>query len=319
MRPSARFLKWARYGLLGAAVVLFYLSLQKVDLLALFRGANYGELLLACVVHVFTVFMTVVQFKDLMLPLEPLTYRKAARGILTSQALSVVLPGVVGEASVAPVAAADGARFSHSFAAFAVSKIINVGIVIVTVGFYLAFGGVFQASAPLAFLRWPHLLGAAGLVLLLGIVAWRCRWMERIGNHSAVASALSSIRKLVSEHPALLLRNIVWGALKFMGCACFMWLVLKALRVEIPLIAAMGASALASLSSLVPLTPRNFGVYEGTFAFFASSALRTIEQLFLASTAANVIGVGINILLYAILVILLPHGERNATIASPSP
>ncbi len=242
----------------AAAVLLGLLALllAKVEWAqvgAALRRASLGLVLAAAALNFVNLACKTARWRVMLRALAPIGYVRLYYYLIVSYAASAVLPARAGEAlRVYLLRRRDGIAVGDSVAVVVVEKVFEVL-------------GLLAFVAPLPFLlvlpRWVEVstavLACGGLVAL-GIAVLLTRRLGRAGGPLAELSrGLHAVRS-----PRRFAEAFLWSVAAYLVDACEIWLVLRALSIDVPWATPALVLLGANLAIAIPSTPGQLGALE---------------------------------------------------------
>lgn len=243
----------------AAVAGLLYFFVRGIDghaLLTAFRTAAPLPILLAAAVNFATVWWKANYWQAMLSPIERIPLPRLFRYTLASVAGSVVAPGKAGEALRLWLLKRNHALpVSVSAGVIAVEKLWDVIALLILV-------------APLAWLWMPTWL-AQSLLLLAAVAVLGCAALWVIASHPRTQGwALLAGLRLVRQ-PRVLLRSFLCVLASWVCDLTVIWLVIAALRIDVPPAAGMLILLVVNLAVAIPATPAGAGTFElGALAAF---------------------------------------------------
>lgn len=265
-----RYLRWAAMLAVGMLAVLFVRRLDPERALVEIENAHIGWLLLAMVVNAtLRVGTRVLRTRSLLAKMPGrVPLRELTAFVYGSMALGYVVSPIAGSAARVFALQHHGVP-SESVVAVSLWEKVITGCTIA------AFSAVMLVGDNPSEVHYPLLvatvLGAVGLTIaVLAVAAFRYierhhappptsrvrRWLVKLG------SALATLTRL-----SVLVRTFVWSSLSELCDIAMLALVMHSLGLPIDLAACVLAFVVMNISTVLPSTPGQLGVFEAATAY----------------------------------------------------
>jgi len=266
---------WIRRALplIGIALLAYVVSrLDAAAMRAAFNKASATDLLLACGVFGINLWLKAWRWQRMLYWQGiPLPARVALAAFFSGQFYGQVTVGRVGELMRAEALTATGVTTGRALSACLIDRVIDLSLV---AGTATILSALLLADATGALVASVVLIGltVAGL-LVLQAVAQRHE-QQALGAFSrrpAIRRALDFLVELIRGarpllRPAAFAESLMWTALAWTGYFATLWILADGIGATADRSLLTAASALAALSSLLPITVSGLGAREAIFA-----------------------------------------------------
>jgi len=305
----------------GLAVGLVAVFLRNADLSRVWdtmRAARWDLLVVATLLTLVTFLIRAERWQHLLSPLGPTRFRVSFRTTMIGFAASAVLPARAGEV-LRPylLARREGLEATAAFATIVVERILDLAAVLSLLAVYLVFlddrAGV-TAPALYAAVRLgacvmaPIGLGALGVMIVLAAHPERLHRLvlraervlpARIAHAVARFARSFALGLAVVRLPRRLLASLVWSLVLWVVICVTVWVVARALALDIPLTGSILLMAMVVVGVAIPTPGGVGGIHEafrlGATAFFGAQNDAAIGAaiLFHASGMLPVVALGL--------------------------
>jgi len=233
--------------------------------------ANYGLLALALVILLAALYLRALRWAVLFHPRRGMRIGNLLGTMNVGYAINNILPLRVGELARAYVIGeVENVSTAHALSTIVVERTLDtitvVAFLMVTLPFIDAPG---WARGPALLLG----LGFLGLAVLLAtlsaareramrLVGWVVRFLPERSRRRTEEAADAAIEGFaVLRQPALMAQAAAWSVASWLVSAILMFVVLRALDLDLPFTAALFVMAAVSLGMVVPSSPGYIGVF----------------------------------------------------------
>lgn len=248
-----------QYGFAMVLIAFLIYKANPLNLLDVIQRANPGWLLLSGLLFIAVIIYTSLSLRILFNVLVKIPFFRWIRYYIPAYSFGMVLPGKLGEFSIAYFLKKENIRLGESLAIMLMEKIISliVAVIIAFFGFKLLFVNF----------NMYYYLVAILFLICCGIFALskhgRFIAKKMLGKYALTLSGFSSaVSKIWRLNKCLIFINGIMLAIRFFFIAFVFRLYFLALGLDIPLIQMVPIFAITALASLLPITPNGIGVRE---------------------------------------------------------
>lgn len=297
--------------LIGVAVISqFFLVPDREAFYKSIENFNYHWILFAEGIHLLVLAISAHLIYIFIRKQYPISWFSHFQSFMVTQSAGVFIPGAMSEALIGPVLKNKGVELVQGNSAFVVSKIATGASLLI-----ISFLFLLNLKADFSIYRW-FLYGGVLLLTFFSLIYFfptylflkhKKLWIQKAGTQLKVIqnSIVRDRKSLVACIFLSLFRSVLVGI--------YTYGFVRSIGGNTPLFILVGACSLATLSGFIPISPRNFGIYEGTFVFFAKTSVDSSQLLLCASLFSNLVGVTINYLVTAIS--FFPLRKKASTVS----
>jgi len=262
---------WIGLAVSVGALFLAFRGLHWAEVGEAVADANYGLLVLALVILLAALYLRALRWGVLFHPRRGMRVGNLLGTMNVGYAVNNILPLRVGELARAYVIGeVENVSAAQALSTIVIERTLDtitvVAMLMVTLPFIDAPG---WARGPAVFVG----LGFLGLAVLLatlsaareramGLVGWAVRFLperSRRRTEQAVDAAIEGFAVL--RQPAVMAQAAAWSVASWLLSAVVMFVVLRALDLELPFTAGLFVMAAVSLGMVVPSSPGYIGVF----------------------------------------------------------
>ncbi len=281
--PFRSALFWIGLAVTIGTLVLAFRGLHWAEVGEAVGDANYGLLALALVILLAALYVRALRWGVLFYPRRGMRIGNLLGTMNVGYAVNNILPLRVGELARAYVIGeVENVSAAHALSTIVVERTLDtitvVAMLMVTLPFIDAPG---WATGPAVFLGVGFLSLAVLLATLsaardraMGLVSWGVRFLPeryRQRTEEAVDAAVEGFAVL--RQPAVVAQAAAWSVASWLLSALVMFVVLRALGLELPFTAGVFVMAAVSLGMVVPSSPGYIGV-------FHAIAIESLQNVF---------------------------------------
>lgn len=262
---------WIGLAVSVGALFLAFRGLHWAEVGEAVANANYGLLALALVILLVALYVRALRWAVLFHPRREMRVGNLLGAMNVGYAFNNILPLRVGELARAYVIGqVENVSAAHALSTIVVERTLDtitvVAFLMVTLPFIDAPG---WARGPALLLG----LGFLGLAVLLatlsaareramGLVGWAVRFLPERSRRRTEEAADAAIEGFaVLRQPAVVAQAAAWSVASWLVSAILMFVVLRALGLDLPFTAGVFVMAAISLGMVVPSSPGYIGVF----------------------------------------------------------
>jgi len=262
---------WIGLAVSVGALFLAFRGLHWAEVGEAVANANYGLLALALVILLVALYVRALRWAVLFHPRREMRVGNLLGAMNVGYAFNNILPLRVGELARAYVIGeVENVSAARALSTIVVERTLDIITVVAFLMVTLPF-----IDAP-GWARGPALLlglGFLGLAVLLatlsaareramGLVSWAVRFLpERFRRRTEEAADAAIEGFAVLRQPAVVAQAAAWSVASWLVSATLMFVVLRALNLDLPFTAGVFVMAAISLGMVVPSSPGYIGVF----------------------------------------------------------